>query len=60
MIMEWLQEWSNISEHLYMLFPGPPKEMEPMFLTYAKPLLLNKLQSEDKIVSRVLTFFWNW
>ncbi len=20
--------------HLYMLLPGPPKEMEPMFLTY--------------------------
>ena len=27
------------SENFYMLLPGPPKEMEPMFLTYVNPLL---------------------
>jgi nicotinamide-nucleotide amidase len=43
--------------HIYMLFPGVPKEMEPMFLTYAHPYFTNKLQVQEKIVSRVLRFF---
>jgi nicotinamide-nucleotide amidase len=43
--------------HIYMLFPGVPKEMEPMFLTYAHPYFTNKLQVREKIVSRVLRFF---
>lgn len=43
--------------HTYMLLPGPPKEMEPMFTKYAHPALLSKLQSHDHIVSRVLRFF---
>ncbi|WP_071395271.1 competence/damage-inducible protein A [Bacillus tuaregi] len=42
---------------LYLLFPGPPKEMEPMFLTYARPSIMNKLQVKEKIISRVLRFF---
>jgi nicotinamide-nucleotide amidase len=44
-------------KHMYMLLPGPPKEMEPMFLTYAHPTMINKLQLQEKIVSRVLRFF---
>ena len=40
-----------------MLFPGPPKEMEPMFLTYAEPFFMNKLQAGENIVSSVLRFF---
>jgi nicotinamide-nucleotide amidase len=44
-------------KHIYMLLPGPPKEMEPMFLTYGHPILMNKLQLQEKIVSRVLRFF---
>ncbi|NPC92645.1 competence/damage-inducible protein A [Bacillus sp. WMMC1349] len=41
----------------YMLLPGPPKELEPMFENEAKPLILEKLGSKEKIVSRVLKFF---
>ncbi|MBU8877906.1 competence/damage-inducible protein A [Bacillus sp. FJAT-29790] len=44
-------------KHMYMLLPGPPKEMEPMFLKFAHPALRSKLQAEDVIVSRVLRFF---
>jgi nicotinamide-nucleotide amidase len=43
--------------HLYLLFPGPPREMEPMFLTYATPSIMNKLQVKERIESRVLRFF---
>jgi nicotinamide-nucleotide amidase len=41
----------------YMLLPGPPKEMEPMFLTYARPILMERLQLEERILSKVLRFF---
>jgi nicotinamide-nucleotide amidase len=44
-------------ERTYMLLPGPPKEMEPMFITYAKPLLMEKLRLQDRIISKVLRFF---
>ncbi|MFE8695110.1 competence/damage-inducible protein A [Cytobacillus sp. FJAT-53684] len=47
----------NTEEHMYMLLPGPPKEMEPMFLKYGYPALQSLLQEEDIIVSRVLRFF---
>jgi len=47
----------SAKNHIYMLFPGPPKEMEPMFLTYARPSIMNKLQVQEKIISRVLRFF---
>ena len=42
---------------LYMLLPGPPYEMEPMFLKYGFQVLRSKLQEEEVIVSRVLRFF---
>lgn len=45
------------NKHLYMLLPGPPKELEPMFLKYGYPRLRSKLNEEDTIVSRVLRFF---
>jgi nicotinamide-nucleotide amidase len=41
--------------HTYMLLPGPPKEMEPMFLQYGLPAL--SVEEMEKIVSRVLRFF---
>ncbi|KAB2335490.1 competence/damage-inducible protein A [Bacillus mesophilum] len=44
-------------ERLYMLLPGPPKEMEPMFLKFAYPSLRSKLGSSEVIASRVLRFF---
>ncbi|MFJ5713266.1 competence/damage-inducible protein A [Neobacillus sp. NPDC093127] len=43
--------------HIYMLLPGPPKEMEPMFLNYGGQALSAKTGSNEKIVSRVLRFF---
>ncbi|MCY8837785.1 competence/damage-inducible protein A [Bacillus atrophaeus] len=49
-----------LTEHeslLYMLLPGPPSELHPMFENEAKPLLLEKLGSNEKIVSTVLRFF---
>ncbi|KAB7708114.1 competence/damage-inducible protein A [Bacillus aerolatus] len=44
-------------KNLYMLLPGPPREMQPMFIDYAKPQLLNLLEKVEKIESRVLRFF---
>lgn len=44
-------------KHVYMLLPGPPKEMEPMFLTYADPALRTGMNDHDIIMSRVLRFF---
>lgn len=41
----------------YMLLPGPPKEMEPMFLSYGYESVMNKLQSHERIESKVLRFF---
>lgn len=43
--------------HTYMLLPGPPKEMEPMFYHYGRQALLNRMESTERIVSRVLRFF---
>lgn len=37
----------------YLLLPGPPMEMEPMFVDYAIPLL----SSDSTITSRVLRFY---
>ncbi|GLY10417.1 competence/damage-inducible protein A [Pseudobacillus badius] len=44
-------------KHFYMLLPGPPREMQPMFIEYGKPALLNVLEKVEKIESRVLRFF---
>lgn len=40
----------------YMLLPGPPKEMKPMFLTYGKPWLLEAMGEERPLFSRMLKF----
>ncbi|MGP7817620.1 competence/damage-inducible protein A [Niallia sp. 01092] len=41
----------------YMLLPGPPKEMQPMFLNYGYPALQAKQTNKQFILSRVLRFF---
>jgi len=41
----------------YMLLPGPPSEMEPMFTKYGIPAITSKMGEQAKIVSRVLRFF---
>jgi len=41
----------------YLLFPGPPKELNPMFENYALPYLLS-LSSDSQVVhSKVLRFY---
>ncbi|MFD3445537.1 competence/damage-inducible protein A [Microbacteriaceae bacterium 4G12] len=41
---------------VYVLLPGPPKEMNPMYDTYVEPFFL-QLSSGEQIYSRVLRFF---
>lgn len=41
----------------YILLPGPPKEMEPMVISYVKPYLQQILGKKETIYSRVLRFF---
>lgn len=41
----------------YILLPGPPKELEPMFQFEAKPLLAAKLTDGAIIMSHVLRFY---
>lgn len=42
---------------IYMLYPGPPSELEPMFLKYGRRFLLRELNKIERIESRVLRFF---
>lgn len=48
--------YSN-GKHVYILLPGPPKEMEPMFQFEAKPALSKWLNQGEVIVSHVLRFY---
>jgi len=41
---------------LYVLLPGPPREMEPMFDRYARPWIERRLNGEQPIFSRMLKF----
>lgn len=43
--------------HFYMLLPGPPKEIQPMFVKYGFPAVQEQMTSKDVIISRVLRFF---
>lgn len=47
----------EVNNRYYMLLPGPPKEMQPMFLTYGFQELQKKLTNKEVILSRVLRFF---
>lgn len=42
---------------VYMLLPGPPSEMKPMYETFGEKILLSFMGTDGKIVSRVLRFF---
>lgn len=42
---------------MYVLLPGPPSELKPMFLQEARPLLLANSDKPELLVSRVLRFF---
>lgn len=41
----------------YMLLPGPPKELKPMFKNYGRQYLVSQSGDHDLIESRVLRFF---
>ncbi|MGX6962539.1 competence/damage-inducible protein A [Vagococcus xieshaowenii] len=41
----------------YLLLPGPPSEMKPMFLQEAVPLLQDRLPQNNQLFSRVMRFF---
>lgn len=41
----------------YILLPGPPNELQPMFLEQARPLLEKEFPTTEKLTSRVLRFF---
>lgn len=43
--------------HTYILLPGPPKEMQPMFQFEAKPKLAKRVSDGGLIVSHVLRFY---
>ncbi|MBB2478595.1 competence/damage-inducible protein A [Bacillus sp. APMAM] len=43
--------------HFYMLLPGPPFEMEPMFSKYGRRAILKKMDKREHIESRVMRFF---
>lgn len=43
--------------HKYMLLPGPPSEMEPMFMRYGQSAIAGIFGKQAKIESRVLRFF---
>lgn len=47
----------SINDITYMLLPGPPKEMEPMFLNYGYESIMKKLKTHERIESKVLRFF---
>lgn len=42
---------------IYILLPGPPREIEPMTTRYVKPFLSKYLAEKEIIHSRVLRFF---
>lgn len=41
----------------YLLLPGPPNELKPMFQQYARPLLEELFPQEEQLISRVLRFY---
>jgi nicotinamide-nucleotide amidase len=47
----------STEKHKYMLLPGPPSEMEPMFIKYGQEAIAGMYGRQSKIESRVLRFF---
>ncbi|WP_057742371.1 competence/damage-inducible protein A [Liquorilactobacillus capillatus] len=41
----------------FLLLPGPPSELQPMFTNFAQPLLHKQYNHENLLFSRVLRFF---
>lgn len=49
--------YSSPQNKHYLLLPGPPSELKPMFLHHVKPLLQSKFQQDEVLLSRVLRFY---
>ncbi|MBC1584305.1 competence/damage-inducible protein A [Listeria seeligeri] len=45
------------NNHTYILLPGPPSEMKPMFTRYANPLIVNENGEKTILESKILRFF---
>lgn len=45
------------SETTYLLLPGPPNELKPMFQQNVRPLLERLFPQKEQLVSRVLRFY---
>ena len=45
------------ADHVYLLLPGPPSELKPMFIEQARPLLEQNFPSEEMLISKVLRFY---
>lgn len=45
------------NSHTYILLPGPPKELEPMFQFEAKPLIAKQIFDNQMIFSHVIRFY---
>ncbi|MDQ0227537.1 competence/damage-inducible protein A [Metabacillus niabensis] len=47
----------EVEQKIYMLLPGPPSEMKPMFQNYSSKYFIQTLGIQEKIISRVLRYF---
>jgi len=47
----------STSTHSYMLLPGPPSEIQPMFSAYGLNVISTRLNKIERIHSRVLRYF---
>ncbi|EOL45123.1 competence/damage-inducible protein A [Enterococcus caccae] len=45
------------NEKTYLLLPGPPNELQPMFQQNARPLLEELFPQSEQLISRVLRFY---
>lgn len=45
------------NKHTYILLPGPPSEMKPMFTSYANPLLVSENGEKIILESKIMRFF---
>ena len=45
------------SQKSYLLLPGPPKELKPMFRQVARPILKQQFPEANQLYSRVLRFY---
>lgn len=47
----------KVDTSFYMLLPGPPHEMQPMFSKFGRPSVIEQLENRVKIESRILRYF---